>query len=172
MRGYDTSYHEFENVRTESTTGQVFTWYARNQNFGEGAITGVAASSGNWSFWGNGKVGGASYPGTSDKRTKSEIKNLDSKFGIEFINKLNPVEFKFNDDLEHKKFGFIAQEVTSSIADYGMDISNSSLVDGDPTNSEAILHLNYMELVAPLVKSVQQLSAKIEQLEARLSGSV
>ena len=53
-----------------------------------------------------------------------------------------------------------------------MNISNSSLVDGDPTNSEVILHLNYMELVAPLVKSVQQLSAKIEQLEAQISGSI
>ena len=172
IKGYDGSYREFENNRVESDTSQTFAWYARNQNAGEGAVAGRALSSGNWSFYGNGKVGGASYPGTSDRRVKSEIKNLDSNFGINFIKKLNPVEYKFNDDLEHKRFGFIAQEVTSSISEYGMNISNSSLVDGNPDNSEAILHLNYMELIAPLVKSVQQLSAKVEQLEARLSGSV
>ena len=172
---YPGLYRQFESNRTPSlagSPGQNAIWYVNNGLPGETGLYSEVYNSANWGLWSNGKVGGTAFPNTSDRRTKSEIKNLDSKFGIEFIKKLNPVEFKFNDDLEHKKFGFIAQEVTSSISDYGMNISNSSLVDGDPTNSEVILHLNYMELVAPLVKSVQQLSAKIEQLEAQISGSI
>jgi hypothetical protein len=131
-----------------------------------------AWNSGNWGVYSNAKVGGTSFPNTSDRRVKSEIKDLDSQFGIEFIKKLNPVEYKFTDNLEHKKFGFIAQEVTASLFDYGMNISNSALVDGNPNNPDAILHINYNELIAPLVKSVQQLSEKIYNLEMYISGSI
>jgi len=168
------TYRECEMPQYETTAGlnQWFAFRAKNQAAGEGAIMAYAWNSNNWGVYSNAKIGGASHPITSDRRAKSEIKNLDSKFGIDFLKKLNPVEYKFTDDIEHKKFGFIAQEVTSSIAEYGMDISNSSLVDGNPENSDTIMHLNYTELIAPLVMSIQQLSKKIEDLETYISGSI
>jgi hypothetical protein len=168
------TYRECEMPQYETTAAlnQYFAFRAKNQAAGEGAIMAYAQSSGNWGVYSNAKVGATSFPSTSDRRAKSDIKNLDSKFGIDFIKKLNPVEYKFNDDLEHTKFGFIAQEVSSSILEYGMNVSNSALVDGDINNPDRILHLNYTELIAPLVKSIQQLTKKIENLEAYISGSI
>jgi hypothetical protein len=34
------------------------------------------------------------------------------------------------------------------------------------------MHLSYIELIAPLVKAVQQLSEKVENLEMYISGSI
>jgi hypothetical protein len=144
----------------------------RTQAAGEGAILALAQSSGNVSLYGNGKVYAGGVNLTSDRRLKDKIKELDSKFGIEFLNKLKPVEYVFKDNMDSKKFGFIAQEVTSSMAEYGMDISNSSLVSGDINKPDVTMHLSYTELIAPLVKSVQQLSKKIEDLEMYISSSI
>jgi hypothetical protein len=144
----------------------------RTQAAGEGAILALAASSGNVSLYGNGKVFAGGVNLTSDRRLKDKIKELDSKFGIEFLNKLKPVEYVFKDDMNSKKFGFVAQEVTASMAEYGMDVSNSSLVSGDINKPEVTMHLSYIELIAPLVKAVQQLSEKVENLEMYISGSI
>jgi hypothetical protein len=185
LSGY-TNYREFENGR-EANTGAnigeqintVFTWYTRNQNFGEGAICGIAASTGNLSFYGNGGVrayrftqDGGGYTNGSDRRLKDNINKLDDKFGIEFINKLNPVEFVYKKTPQYKKFGFIAQEVSSSLLEYDMNMDNSTIVQCDETTKDKTLVMDYTEFITPLIKAVQQLSAKVEQLEARLSGSV
>ncbi len=144
----------------------------RTQAAGEGAILALAASSGNVSLYGNGRVYAGGVNLTSDRRLKDRIKELDSKFGIEFLNKLKPVEYAFKDNIDSKKFGFIAQEVTASMAEYGMDVSNSSLVSGDINKPEVTMHLSYTELIAPLVKAVQQLSEKVDNLEMYISSSI
>jgi len=59
-----------------------------------------------------------------------------------------------------------------TIAEYGMDVSNSSLVDGKIDNPDSIMYINYNELIAPLVMSVQQLTSKIEELESYISSSI
>jgi hypothetical protein len=184
LSGY-TSLREFENGR-EANTGEnqseynptLFTWYTRNQNAGQGAICGIAASTGNLSFYGNGGVRayrftqeGGGYTNASDRRLKDNINKLDDKFGIEFINKLNPVEFVYKREPQYKKFGFIAQEVSSSLLDYGMNLDNSTIVQCEE-NKNKTLAIDYTEFITPLIKSVQQLSARIEELEAKLSGSI
>jgi hypothetical protein len=184
ISGY-TSLREFENGR-EANTGEntgvytptLFTWYTRNQNAGEGAICGIAASTGNLSFYGNGGVrayrftqDGGGYTSSSDRRLKDNINKLNDKFGIEFINKLNPVEFVYKREPQYKKFGFIAQEVSSSLLDYGMNLDNSTIVQCEE-NKDKTLVIDYTEFITPLIKSVQQLSARIEELEAKLSGSI
>jgi hypothetical protein len=184
LSGY-TSLREFENGR-EANTGEnqseynptLFTWYTRNQNAGQGAICGIAASTGNLSFYGNGGVRayrftqeGGGYTNASDRRLKDNINKLNDKFGIEFINKLNPVEFVYKREPQYKKFGFIAQEVSSSLLDYGMNLDNSTIVQCEE-NKNKTLAIDYTEFITPLIKSVQQLSARIEELEAKLSGSI
>ncbi len=157
---------------TASGLADWFAFRARSQNAGENAIKATSFNTNTWGVHSNGKIGGSGFHNTSDRRIKSDIKQLDNKFGVDFIKKLNPVEFKFNDDLAHTKFGFVAQDVTSSLAEYGLDISNSSLVDGKPNNPRTLLHVSYTELVAPLVLCVQQLSQKIENLESYISSSI
>ena len=176
---------EFENgrsTRTEPTnpdSNTLFAWYVRNQNPGEGAICGLVANSGNVGFYTNGGVRahrftqtGGGYQNDSDRRLKDNINKLNDKFGIEFINKLNPVEFVYKREPQYKKFGFIAQEVSSSLLEYNMNMDNSTIVQCDENNKDKTLTIDYTEFITPLIKSVQQLSARIEELEAKLSGSI
>jgi hypothetical protein len=60
--------------------------------------------------------------------------------------------------------GLIAQEVKAVLDQQGIDFGgfqDHSLKDGDD-----VLSIGYVELIAPMIKSIQQLKARIEQLES------
>jgi len=91
---------------------------------------------------------------SSDQTLKKNIKTSD--LGIDFINSLNPVKFNwkksFQDDTKNH-YGFLAQEIVkTALADS---------VSGD----EGEMGMNYSELIAPIVKAIQELSDKITALE-------
>ena len=126
------------------------------------------------------------YHGGSDERLKDNI--TDTTFGLDYINSLRPVDYQFTqaiadeffgeDDSFAKteylkpKHGFIAQEVqtatfenhSSNNAFGGLGIRESK--EGD--SLENVLNLDMNMFIGPLVKAVQQLSAKIDVLEARV----
>ena len=92
-----------------------------------------------------GEVGGVAI--TSDKRFKKDIKKLNK--GLSFINKLNPVEFKYKTG-NRIHFGFIAQEVkeilnTDQYSLWGISRSSDKQF------------LQPFELISPIVKSIQDL---------------
>jgi hypothetical protein len=73
-------------------------------------------------------------------------------------------------------YGLIAQDVKKAVQDSGVrdfgglvrgDIENLPLGDVDP---DAVQGLNYAEFVAPLIKAVQELSARVRALEAQLGS--
>ncbi|BCV02711.1 MAG: hypothetical protein CM15mV56_480 [uncultured marine virus] len=113
---------------------------------------------------------------TSDVRTKMNIE--DSKIGLDFINSLRPVTYETKPSAEYpKEFGvknpvkkksgkrwdgLIAQEVKQVMDDMGVEFSGWS--EGLNTKQT----LAYGKLIMPLIKSVQELSAKVEELEAKL----
>ena len=91
---------------------------------------------------------------SSDQTLKKNIKTSD--LGIDFINSLNPVKFNwkksFQDDSKNH-YGFLAQEIAkTALADS---------VNGD----EGEMGMNYIELIAPIVKAIQELSNKVTALE-------
>jgi hypothetical protein len=97
----------------------------------------------------------------SDKRLKRGIRNL--KHGLEFINKLRPVEYHFKtDEQKTKRFGLIAQEVRAALDD-----DNTGLWmlgdKGKPKSHQAVV---YGELISPLIQAVKELSAELEALKA------
>jgi len=122
--------------------------------------------------------------GTSDRRVKENITTL--SLGLEFINKLNPVSFKKKDKEEvydgdrmiqraitHKRkhTGFIAQEIKQVMDD--MNISTNDFggyVDANIKEGVDKLFLRYEEFIAPIVKAVQELSAKVAELESKLEN--
>ena len=126
------------------------------------------------------------YHGGSDERLKEDI--ADTTFGLDYINALRPVDFKFtsesadnifsDDDDPYKakyletKHGFIAQEVrATTVANHSSDTAFGGLGYKDSTENdlyEDIQTLDLQQFIGPLVKSVQQLSAKIEVLQARV----
>jgi uncharacterized coiled-coil protein SlyX len=99
----------------------------------------------------------------SDGRNETDIK--DSDLGLDFIEKLRPVSFRYNNGDETLRYGFIAQEVEAALPVTLRDMVEKS----KPThgislvvrehNAEGTYQMTYDDLISPLVKSVQQLKA-------------
>ena len=119
---------------------------------------------------------------TSDKRMKDNIKV--SSLGLDFINKLNPVQYKWKDyeavkpaspdgqreektikhTYERTHYGLIAQEVEKVLTDSGLTTKDFAPITYD---EEADRYgMRYTELVGILIKGMQELSAKVEALES------
>ncbi len=122
---------------------------------------------------------------TSDRRAKTDIASLGDS-AVEFIKALRPVQFKMQTRnvtvLETDEngnptrteaepgvrthWGLIAQEVKDAMTQAGIeDASVWSLADKDDPDSQQALR--YEELIAPLIKTVQVLAAKVEALEGK-----
>jgi hypothetical protein len=130
----------------------------------------------------------------SDARDKADIR--DTQLGLDFINRLRPVDFRWDmrDDYfawteetdpeteevteklvpvekdgsrKRGRFhhGLIAQEVEAVIKETGIDFggfqNHSYSGEGDD-----ILSIGYTELIAPLIRAVQELTERIKILEA------
>lgn len=115
---------------------------------------------------------------TSDQRFKTNVQNIN--YGLDFILRLRPVEYKFDikkynkdigmkdslrnvlqeDKIEKKnKVGFLAQEVEQIVKEMGITFSG---VD-KPENPEGFYGLSYEEFVVPLVKATQEQQMVIEK---------
>ena len=121
----------------------------------------------------------------SDSRTKKDVADYDLK-GVDFINELNlktyiyknPADFpdeirdsKWDEDGVEKpkdptetQVGLIAQEVEAALAKHGVGNTETYA----PTQDSGIKTLTYGNLIFPLIKAVQELSAKVEVLEKQL----
>lgn len=117
---------------------------------------------------------------TSDIRDKTDVADLD--YGLDFVNNLRPVKYRYADrDAEiegvRTHMGFIAQEVRSVLGDdassrglwTSSEFEKTEFIDDDdnPVYSNADRQgLRYEEIIAPIVKAIQELTARIETLEA------
>lgn len=149
-----------------------------NSAFGVGAGTGVTSGSNNMTLGNDAQVpNGASsnqirlgntaitYAGvqvawtiTSDKNLKSDIHG--SELGLGFISKLRPVSYIRSNDVNRKlEFGFIAQEVENTLAEFSIDNTGMLSVDTDGMYS-----LRYNDLIAPMVKAIQELKVENERI--------
>ena len=133
---------------------------------------------------------------TSDPRTKIDIE--DSALGLDFINKLRPVSYKFKvgsnrvveekivKEAEYDQNGnLIRAQVTEKVIEpvagkrthYGLLTTNvkdaagnydfGGYIKTDIADPESEEGLRYDEFIAPLIKAVQELSAKIAALESK-----
>ena len=95
---------------------------------------------------------------TSDRRWKSGIAN--SNLGLDFITKLRPVSYtRINDESQKTEYGFIAQEVEETLNNSEAEAPGMITID-DKGNYE----LRYNDLIAPLVKAVQELKNENDRL--------
>lgn len=118
----------------------------------------------------------------SDLRDKAEVR--DTILGLNFINELRPVDYKWDirddyrtdinqkaNDLIHdgthtrSRFhhGLIAQEVQEVIEASGVDFGGFQ--DHKVGGGEDVLSIGYDELIAPMIKAIQELTARINVLE-------
>ena len=93
---------------------------------------------------------------TSDRNLKKNRKAI--HYGLKDLMKLQPVSYQWIDNIDNDRLhlGFIAQEVEEIIPEV--------ILKGD----EDIYSMNYIELIPVLVKSIQELTSRIEVLEAAL----
>ena len=113
---------------------------------------------------------------TSDIREKTEIKS--TQLGLDFVNDLNPVSYKWVDgkrikgdenikDERHHQ-GLIAQEVAETLEKHGVDKNEFGGLDIQKTDKYDDFHgMSYEQLVAPMIKAIQELKAEIDILKAK-----
>lgn len=96
----------------------------------------------------------------SDRRDKNSIR--DTEFGLDFIQKLKPVDYKYNNSNSDRfHHGFIAQDL-ENMKDEGYEFGG---VDNPKyRGGEDVYSVGYAEIIAPLVKSVQELSEEVNNL--------
>lgn len=110
-------------------------------------------------YWLN--VYSLNYPAISDRRTKTDIKDLN--FGLDIINKLKPKSYTSIHD-KKKHTGFIYDELENVFdSDKHAVLSKSKTSDG----MNAVC---YMELIAPMVKSIQELSSRVIYQDALIDN--
>jgi hypothetical protein len=129
---------------------------------------------------------------TSDERLKENIYDISEDLGLNFINSLRPVSYKWKDRvieetvtnssidndgnvieeevvLTHNKrcgrthYGMIAQEVLSTINSFELDSSEFAGLIHNPESD--VYGLRYNEFIAPMIKSIQQLTTRVRELE-------
>lgn len=91
----------------------------------------------------------------SDRRLKKDIKK--ETLGLNFINQLLPVQYRLKSRPGTKHHGFIAQDL-------------KGLIDGDDdslfqTHEDGMHGVDYMSLIGPLVKAIQELSQQVKELK-------
>ena len=112
----------------------------------------------------------------SDERDKADVRS--TVLGLNFINALRPVDFKwdYREDYgwgekdgskKRSRFhhGLIAQEVKAACDAAGVDFGGYQ--DHSIAGGADVMSLGYEELIAPLIKAVQELSERIAELERK-----
>lgn len=93
---------------------------------------------------------------TSDQRQKNSIETLDETEMKEFISKLNPVKYKFNEKVRYH-CGLISQQVKEEMPfDFGVYIHNE---EADTYG------LRYTELISPMISTIQNLIKENDDLK-------
>ncbi len=115
------------------------------------------------------QIGGqVGWSNLSDARAKEDVRPLD--LGLDFVMALRPVSFQLINGNGRTDMGFVAQDVEALLG----DDYNLLGIGGD---AERTLSLRYTDLIAPLVKAVQEQQAtitaqndEIAALKAQLEG--
>lgn len=124
-----------------------------------------------------GKSCGCTGKSCSDARLKREVAPLAAQDGLASILKLRPVTFRWKDvaqdAAEGEQIGFIAQEMQAVFPDLVSHLGSDIVITRPDGSRESITDpktIQYANLVAPLVKAVQELQAENEALRARVDA--
>jgi hypothetical protein len=97
---------------------------------------------------------------TSDAREKTEI--APCPLGLDFVRALRPVAFRRVEG-RRTHTGFIAQEVRAATPS---DFDWAAWTMANPADADSLQGLRHDQLLAPLVRAVQELAARIDGLDA------
>lgn len=104
------------------------------------------------------------FSSINDKRTIENIAPL--QVGLDLINKLTPSEYTRIADTQKKEWGIVAQDLQQILLD--LNISHTGIIQSDNTQEERLI-LRYTDLIAPIIKAIQELAQENKELKARLN---
>lgn len=91
----------------------------------------------------------------SDRKLKKQIE--DEVLGLDFINSLRPRSYRMKSNPKNKSHGLIYQEVVKLVGDG----DNLASLNDDGTGA-----VDYNGIIAPIIKALQQLDAKVSKLSS------
>eukprot|EP00891_Asterochloris_glomerata_P008010 jgi/Astpho2/8010/fgenesh1_pg.00120_%23_7_t len=98
--------------------------------------------------------------GTSDARRKQDVRDL--TVGMDLIKRLRPVEFRWKEGEDRSKsWGLIAQEVQAEIPEDSAVVQEAG---------DGFLSLAYQDLIAPLIKAMQEQQAVLDVLQKKVTA--
>lgn len=104
------------------------------------------------------------YYSNGDDRHKENVQNI--PLGLDFINKVRPVEYiRINSEIKKKEWGVIAQELQRTIEEEAYE--NASIVEKD-NNKDEYLYISYNQIIAPMIKAIQELSEEVQKLSKKV----
>ena len=130
--------------------------------------SGVVATSSNLTVDGNltvvGTVTSNGVVNSSDARLKEAVSSVGVGLGL--INDLNPVRYhRINNPESDIEMGLMAQEVEATLAKHGL--GNSGMVI--KPDEKGYLYLRYNDLLAPMIKAIQELDDASEAKDEQIS---
>jgi hypothetical protein len=127
----------------------------------------------------------AAWTNVSDCRDKVCIETIPSNLGLPFIKRLNPVSFNWDSRQSYvdkckyeygtkdgtlsgstKEYGIIAQEVKEVLVELNLQFEALKY-----NESKDAYRFTYEGLFAPIIKSIQELAERVEDIENRLNES-
>ncbi len=107
-------------------------------------------------------IGGkVAFSALSDLRAKTDVRDLE--LGLDFVLALRPVAYTLRTGNGKTDMGFVAQDIEALLGD-GYNVLG---IGGD---AERTLSLRHTDLIAPLVKAVQEQQTSIEAKDARIAA--
>ena len=106
------------------------------------------------------------YITVSDERKKIDIKP--SVLGLDFINDLKPVSYKWKDNTDREHFGLIAQDVKASLDKKGCGEAGMWCL-ADKDDSESQQTLRYTELISPMIQAIKDLTLLVSELRSEIN---
>ena len=109
---------------------------------------------------------------TSDKNEKNTI--TDSDLGLDFINKLSPKSYKYNNKTR-THYGLIAQDIETVLSDIKKDASMFAGFCKDDVSekkdgSEYRYGLRYHEFISPMIQAIKDLKEEVDTLKAKVTA--
>lgn len=94
---------------------------------------------------------------SSDINMKKDIQT--TQLGLNFVNRINPVSYRWKDGDGRVRHGVIAQQLREIVDEFGVEFGDLA----DDSKS-----LNYSGLIAPIIKAIQELSNQIREIKEKV----
>lgn len=98
---------------------------------------------------------------SSDLNLKKDIVSIDKEKAVAVVKNLNPVEFKFNTMDNSKHFGLVAQELEKVLNKNDFITEDYSIIH---INEKGEYSVNYTEIIPLLIRAIQGLQEKFDNL--------